>query len=228
MFFPLENPNDNPSSSSSSRRTTQSEGSQARFDSGSSASGEPASSNAASQSSWESSTATEDAVNAGAARSERARNAANQRHSKAKPTSGPNGGSNKITKGLEHREAVREKNRVAATRCRWKKKLSETDLETRYRAVARANDRMKHELLQLRDELTHCRTLALDHLTGHGGCECDDIQEYNRHQAHITALGVQCQSAYGLGPQLQQRGSLTETRGSWSVDKSPESALALQ
>lgn len=113
------------------------------------------------------------------------------------------GSSNGSIKGVDRREALREKNRNAAAKCRLKKRESEAILEARYRAVVAGNQGMKHQLRELRDQLTFCRTLALEHMHADRGCQCKDLQQYNMNQAHMTAINVQCQAAYNSRPQLQ-------------------------
>lgn len=110
-------------------------------------------------------------------RSERARNAANRRHSRAKE--------NKPTDGRRtSKDIEREKNRIAAAKCRKKKRAMNNTLDIEYRAASAANSLMKLEHRDLRDQLTFFRMLALQHMNnGQNGCQCHAIQQYNNSQA---------------------------------------------
>ncbi|KAK5118951.1 hypothetical protein LTR62_000162 [Meristemomyces frigidus] len=134
-------------------------------------------------------------------KSERARNAANQRHSKARierearvakikdgseepsENSGAEGGGGK-------RDKYREKNRLAAAKCRAKKKESVGGLEVQNREMGRINRQLKEEERRLRDELSMLRTDALQHAPGASGCICGDLHQYNRNKASQVAYGL--------------------------------------
>ena len=143
--------------------------------------------------------------NAQTARSARARHAANHRHSRRKDSSWHNTGSTDSTEGSGRREELRVKNRTAAAKCRRRKRADEAILEASYRSALAGNNALKRELRELRDLLTVCRTLALEHMHGNNDCNCEGLQQYNKNQAHMTALNVQSQSRYAYGPQLYQR-----------------------
>lgn len=128
-------------------------------------------------------------------RSERARNAANHRHSRSKPlkresVSTVDGGSEPEENGEpDHkREKYREKNRVAAAKCRAKKKMNSDHLEGSARETERENTRLKLEERKLRDELTRLKEISLAHHAG--GCKCASIHAYNTNQALRTAQGA--------------------------------------
>ena len=116
----------------------------------------------------------------GEARSVRARNAAKQRHNKyAKRL--------RLGDGVSQQERTREKNRIAAAKCRSKKKKALTVLERDYDIMSTANNILRGEERNLREQLTHWRTLALQHSTDQSGCYCDLVQQYNTHQAMKAA-----------------------------------------
>lgn len=134
-------------------------------------------------------------------RLERVRKATNQRH----PGSKKRIKSHREDAKLEHiandvnqKSASRENNRLAAARCRREKRENVAKLEVKYNAAVSAYQFLKREVRKLRDQLTLWRTLALEHMYGHPGCNCEYIIRYNKNQAHITALSVQPLYAYAL------------------------------
>jgi len=103
-------------------------------------------------------------------RSERARNAANHRHSKSKPVKRESlSAGDEVSEPDENgqtdhkREKYREKNRVAAAKCRAKKKTNSDHLEGSARDTERENTRLKLEERKLRDELTRLKEASLAH-----------------------------------------------------------------
>jgi len=128
---------------------------------------------------------------------ERARNAANSRHSRAKKSrqaseqesqSGPSEGSDDDDVE-DKREKYREKNRLAAAKCRLKKKDNVETLEIRHRDLSAKNNYMKREERKLRDELSRLRTMALGHCAGNPNCRCDPLHYYNQRQMRALACG---------------------------------------
>jgi len=128
-------------------------------------------------------------------KSERARNAAIQRHSKSKKEREKRKDS-KQGIGSERsgedevegkREKYREKNRLAAAKCRAKKKDNVEDLEERHRGLAAQNNWMRRQERELRDDLTRWRTLALTHAPE--SCHCQDVHHYNNRKASELAMG---------------------------------------
>ncbi|KAK5690156.1 hypothetical protein LTR17_026013 [Elasticomyces elasticus] len=105
-------------------------------------------------------------------RSERARHAANQRHARCKHSchiQDERAGS-KSSESVDEDEDVdnkkekyREKNRIAAARCRAKKKDNTDGLEGRHRELQASHNFLKLEDRRLRDELSTLRILALQH-----------------------------------------------------------------
>ncbi|KAK3680159.1 hypothetical protein LTR78_000536 [Recurvomyces mirabilis] len=133
-------------------------------------------------------------------KSERARNAANQRHSKAriereakvakiKAGSEEPSGDSSAEIG-DKRDKYREKNRLAAAKCRAKKKESVGGLEVQNREMGRVNRQLKEEERRLRDELSMLRTEALQHAPGAAGCMCGDLHQYNRNKASQVVYGL--------------------------------------
>ena len=83
----------------------------------------------------------------------------------------------------DKREKYREKNRVAAAKCRAKKKEHVDDLEDSHRTQSVLNTALRQTEQSLRDELSYWRTQALQH----GFCECQAIQDYNIRKARDLA-----------------------------------------
>jgi hypothetical protein len=102
-------------------------------------------------------------------KSERARNAANQRHAKAKKMRKNSEGSSPMDSDDgegevgDKKEKYREKNRLAAAKCRAKKKENIEDIEVKHRKLSAMNASLKKQVQDLRGELTGLRTHALNH-----------------------------------------------------------------
>ena len=129
-------------------------------------------------------------------RSQRARDAANKRHSKsknAKMGSGEGGGGGaedgKEAKGPKFEQYRREKNRVATAKCRAKKKNHAQDLSTKYRQESTTNVSLKHQERELRNMLTFLRSCSLQHNSSH--CDCKFLHQYNIRQAQNIARVVE-------------------------------------
>ncbi|KAI5368095.1 Putative basic-leucine zipper domain-containing protein [Septoria linicola] len=128
------------------------------------------------------------------AKSERARNAANQRHAKAKKARKDSARSSKTEsveddeaeEGDGKREKYREKNRLAAAKCRAKKKTHTEDLEESARHITATNSRLRAEERELRDLFSSLRHQALAHDPTQG-CQCSSIHMYNNHKAQEAA-----------------------------------------
>lgn len=123
-------------------------------------------------------------------KSERARNAANQRHAKSKKARKDSRLSqpSSVSDDDDHedkKERYREKNRLAAAKCRAKKKENIETIEDRHRNLSALNNVLKKQVQELRGELTGLRTHALDHQD----CNCQ-ISKYNINQARRVAMGV--------------------------------------
>ncbi|KAK5698675.1 hypothetical protein LTR97_006323 [Elasticomyces elasticus] len=132
-------------------------------------------------------------------KSERARHAANQRHAKSKQSrpvleeraeSNSSGVVDDEEEDVEtKKEKYREKNRIAAAKCRAKKKDNTDGLEERHRDLQASHNFLKREDRKLRDELSALRTLALQHSPDTPGCNCGDLHNYNRCKASEVAQG---------------------------------------
>ncbi|KAK3625365.1 hypothetical protein LTR56_020450 [Elasticomyces elasticus] len=127
-------------------------------------------------------------------KSDRARDAANQRHSKAKQTrpARETRATSKSTDAAEDddeedvevkKEKYREKNRIAAAKCRAKKKDNTDGLEETFRDLQASHNFLTREARKLRDEYSTLRTLALQHAPDTPGCNCSQIYTYNQCQA---------------------------------------------
>ena len=86
----------------------------------------------------------------------------------------------------DKKDKYREKNRVAAAKCRAKKKEHTDSLEDTYRTQSAMNTALKQTEKSLRDELSYWRTQALQHTF----CSCHPIQEYNLRKAQSMAFGA--------------------------------------
>jgi hypothetical protein len=121
-------------------------------------------------------------------KSERARNAAVQRHAKAKKERKDSQQSSSTQSDDDvddKKEKYREKNRLAAAKCRAKKKDNIEGIEDKHRNLSALNAALKKQVQDLRGELTGLRTVALNHQ----GCNCR-IARYNVNQAKKVAMGV--------------------------------------
>lgn len=146
-------------------------------------------------------------------KSERARNAANQRHAKTKKMRKDSQESNPVDSDDgegetgEKKEKYREKNRLAAAKCRAKKKENIEDIDVKHRKLSAMNSSLKKQVQDLRGELTGLRTHALNHQD----CNCQ-ISRYNINQAKRVALGAEVPS-----PRMSFQGH----GGSFSYMRSP-------
>jgi len=106
----------------------------------------------------------------------------NKKERKESTTSHDEGGS--VAGGSGHkRDKYREKNRVAAAKCRAKKKDHVDTLEDSHRTQSVLNAALKQTEQSLRDELSYWRTQALQH----SFCSCQAIQDYNMRKARNLA-----------------------------------------
>lgn len=152
--------------------------------------------------------------------SERARIAANSRHARAKKARQPAKAETQDAPsetsdeddnaGDDKREKYREKNRVAAAKCRQKKKENVETLEDKHRNLAAQNNFMKREERKLRDELSQLRTEALNHVPSNGRCGCSPLHSYNQRQVQALAFG------FGTQPAISSpsAGSISSATGS--------------
>lgn len=121
-------------------------------------------------------------------RSERARNAAIQRHAKKKIRNGnqkPNPADSyaqEVEINDKHEKYLR-RNRLAAAKCRAKKKVNVGEIDRAHRKLSVINSSLKKQMQHLRGELTSLRTYALNHQD----CRCP-VACYNNEQARQLAL----------------------------------------
>lgn len=87
------------------------------------------------------------------------------------------------------KEKYREKNRLAAAKCRAKKKENIEDIEVKHRKLSALNSSLRKQIQDLRGELMGLRTHAL----GHQDCNCQ-ISRYNTNRAKRVALGAEASS----------------------------------
>jgi len=112
----------------------------------------------------------------------RARYAANQRHSKAKQArkdshQGESAGEADI-KATERKQRHREKNKVAAAKCRSRQRKQVQTIQEKGSRLEAKNLQLKTMIQELRRELNTLRSMALDHQQ----CDCS-VARYNHDQA---------------------------------------------
>jgi hypothetical protein len=112
----------------------------------------------------------------------RARYAANQRHSKAKQArkDSQQGESSDVadTRAAERKQRHREKNKVAAAKCRSRQRKQVQTIQDKGSRLEEKNLQLKTMIQELRGELNSLRSMALDHQE----CNCP-VAQYNHHQA---------------------------------------------
>ena len=144
-------------------------------------------------------------------RAQRARNAANTRHSKfqaARRDSMHEGESDAgdDTKGQTKSTIVqREKNRLAAAKCRAKKKATSEDMQETHREESKQNSYLHREMRELRDQKAFLRNSLLLHEPG--VCQCHAIHRFNFAQAQQLAMGVGAMIGQPLSPAQESTSS---------------------
>jgi hypothetical protein len=115
------------------------------------------------------------------------------------------------------RKKFLERNRLAASKCRQKKKEWATHLEEHARFQAQENKVLRASVAQLRDECLYLKSFLL---STHSGCRCVGVKDYFMKEAQlsqqvaagIAAGGVMpiagmihpgCVSIMGMGPPMQ-------------------------
>ena len=128
-------------------------------------------------------------------RMQRARNAANKRHSKSKTarrdsTHGVESDGPDSVKGQGKSTNVqRKKNRLAAAKCRAKKKATLEDIQETHREGSQLNSYLHCEMRELRDQKAFLWNSLLQHEPG--VCQCHAIHRFNFVQAQQLALGME-------------------------------------
>lgn len=112
----------------------------------------------------------------------RARYAANQRHSKAKQTRKDSqqgeSASAADNRAAERKQRHREKNKVAAAKCRSRQRKQVQTIQEKGSRLEEKNLQLKTMIQELRGELNSLRSMALDHQE----CNCP-VSRYNHNQA---------------------------------------------
>ena len=145
-------------------------------------------------------------------RTERARNAANKRHSKSKASrkdSIQNEEEDADEGGNDRNKSTslqREKNRVAAAKCRAKKKANSEVMQETHRDESRRNSDLQREMRALRDQKAFLRNSLLQHEPG--VCQCHAIHRFNMAQAQQLAFGVGAMGGHPMSPSQESIGSV--------------------
>ncbi|KAI6801877.1 hypothetical protein KC361_g1544 [Hortaea werneckii] len=87
----------------------------------------------------------------------------------------------------DEREKYRERNRLAAAKCRAKQKQGNEGLSERCSQLNACNEFLKQEERALRDDLSKLRLKALSHNSN--ACHCHDVHRYNAYKAREAATG---------------------------------------
>ena len=165
-------------------------------------------------------------------RTQRARNAANKRHSKSKTARRGSGQDNDETGegDMDHSKSTnqqREKNRVAAAKCRAKKKANSEEMQDSHREGAKENNYLHREVRELRDQKAFLRNTLLQHEPG--VCQCHAIHNFNMAQAQQLAFGVGAMIRQPLSPSQESVGSdptqSSEASRRMSVSSRPQSDI---
>jgi len=143
----------------------------------------------------------------------RARYAANQRHSKAKQarkdSQQSEGTDVADTRDAERKQRHREKNKVAAAKCRSRQRKQVQTIQEKGSRLEEKNLQLKTMIQELRGELNSLRSMALDHQD----CNCS-VARYNHDQAErvVAEYRSAClgQRFGGLGRSSEQRGFPTQ------------------
>lgn len=138
----------------------------------------------------------------------RARYAANQRHSKAKQarkdSQQSEGASVTDARAAERKQRHREKNKVAAAKCRSRQRKQVQTIQDKGSRLEEKNLQLKTMIQELRGELNSLRSMALDHQE----CKCP-VARYNHSQAErvVAEYRSAClgQGFGGLGRSPEQR-----------------------
>lgn len=148
-------------------------------------------------------------------RSTRARNAANRRHSKAKVArkdshhddeGSAEAGSASPSAIDSKTQRLREKNKLAAAKCRSRQRKQVQTIESKCNHLSAANGELKRQVHGLAGELNGLRAFALQHQ----GCNCP-VAGYNFNQAKRVAADLQ---AFGTtGVEVQQKQQLRRQSG---------------
>jgi len=106
----------------------------------------------------------------------------------------------------ERRRRFLERNRVAATKCRQKKKAWLNDLEQRSERVIQDNQRLNDVVMQLKEESMFLK----NQLLAHGNCSCDVVKQYLKQSSKLAPVPQQQTLPPPLPPQQQKPKTITE------------------
>ncbi|ORX92304.1 hypothetical protein K493DRAFT_408895 [Basidiobolus meristosporus CBS 931.73] len=93
-------------------------------------------------------------------------------------------GSTHSEKDEEKRKRFLERNRVAASKCRQKKKVWVKELEHKSDEITARNKQLQHIVGQLKEELLQLKSQLL----GHRNCNCNVIQQYVQTSGHFSQV----------------------------------------
>lgn len=125
---------------------------------------------------------------------QRARNAANTRHSRTKNAKSKpdqkdeNSDGDNSQKQGKNITVQREKNRIAAAKCRAKKKSANEHQEELASQYGSTNNYLTREIRELKNQKTELQNYLLAHRPG--VCECHGIHDYNFGQAQRLVLNA--------------------------------------
>jgi len=91
------------------------------------------------------------------------------------------------------RQKFLERNRIAASKCRRKKKQWTQDLEDTAREVQNASKILNDQVSALRNEVLHLK----DELLKHNGCSCERIKQYLMNEATRVVEGSSASAGIG-------------------------------
>ena len=106
----------------------------------------------------------------------------------------------------------REKNRIAAAKCRAKKKAGSEVLAAQHREEAARNSFLTREQRELRNEKIRLQNLILAHRPG--VCECHGLHRYNTMQAQGLVLEAEVHRGHAISSPSQENASSAQTLGS--------------
>jgi hypothetical protein len=159
-------------------------------------------------------------------RTQRARNAANTRHSKSKAARRDSTHEGESDVGEDAKgqnkstNMQREKNRLAAAKCRAKKKATSEDMQENHREGSKQNSYLHREVRELRDQKAFLRNTLLQHEPG--VCQCHAIHRFNFAQAQQLAMGVGAMISQPLSPSQESAGSALTPGSDGSLGGGPQ------
>ncbi|KAL8737283.1 MAG: hypothetical protein Q9181_001837 [Wetmoreana brouardii] len=115
-----------------------------------------------------------------------------------------------------------ERNRIAASKCRQKKKEWTQNLETRARELAKENNSLRLMIDSMRDEMLFIKGEMLKHTS----CACDDIQDWLKSSAGSLSASPVIKTEHSpiQSTETSRRGSVTTTGGA-SLDQEATSPV---